>query len=460
MEDKIKILFFNADASGVNYYRTNTPAIQLQRDHSDKFYVDITNELDFNDPKTIDYLKSFHIIHYHRQIVDGADNMLRLKNELSNAGVIMVMDIDDYWYLDKTHPYYASALKDKMHENIIDNLKIADYITTTTEVFKKEIMKITKKDNVSVFANSVDPSWMKQFEDNRKPDSDGLVRISYAGGSSHGNDIEQLRGLVNRLQTDPQTKNKFKIILAGWDTEGFNTETKFNEELKNELDKRGLLNRKTLKEINKADGDIYKVPSISNDLKERFKDNMFTTTKRPINSDESVYLKYEKILTDNYRIIDDEDYMKHLRKYERSDYPNEKTYGRRWTKKANVYAKVLDETDIFIAPLGDNKFNSMKSNLKQVECWTRKIPVVCTDIVTYNVDGVDGRNCFLIPPSKNADKKWFKAIKKLILDENLRKEIGQNLYDDFKEKYHLGHVTNKRANFYENVTKKELLEIA
>jgi hypothetical protein len=43
MSDKKRILFYNLDASGVNYFRTETPAIQLNKDHSDDFFVEILN---------------------------------------------------------------------------------------------------------------------------------------------------------------------------------------------------------------------------------------------------------------------------------------------------------------------------------------------------------------------------------------------------------------------------------
>jgi len=456
MDDRIKILFHNKDAAGVNYFRTNTPAIQLERDHSDKFHVEINSDLDFNDPNVVEYLKGFHIINYHRQLIGGVDNMIKLKNELSAAGVIMVMDIDDYWHLDKTHPFYRASIDQKLHQDIVDNIKLADFVTTTSDLFASEIKKITAKDNVMVFPNSVDPTWMKQFRDKRKPDPDGLVRISYMAGSSHMNDVQQLVGAINRLEADSQTKGKFKIIVAGWDTQGTTTDVKFNEDFGKELQKRRLWDSKMVKAINKSGGDINKIPNVPADLIERFKDNIFHSNKRDIKSVESVYLEYEKILTNNHYLITDKEYLKWLDKFERDTYPNEDRYARRWTRKANIYAEVLNETDISIAPLADNMFNKMKSNLKQVECWSRKIPVVTTDIPPYNVDGVDGVNCVLIPNKKNTDKYWYKALKKLILDEEYRNKIGQGLYDTFSVKYNLKNVTNNRANFYESVIEKKL----
>lgn len=462
MEDKIKVLFHNRDAAGVNYFRTQTPAMELERYHSDKIRVEINSEIDFNKVETIEYLKSFHIIHYHRQLIAGIPNALKLANELKEAGVILIMDIDDYWHLNKSHPYYSISREKKLYEEIVDNLKIADYITTTTDVFAKEIRKHTGKNNITVLYNSIDPDWMKQFKNNWTPDPDGLVRITYMAGSSHKGDVQQLNGAIAKLNNDRQTKRKFKIIVAGWDTAGTTTDIKFNEEFSKTLKHRGLWNRDMVKLVNKHRGDVDKL-SIPQEVKDKFRGKVFNSNQRAINSEESIYLNYEKILTDNYGIINDADYINWLGKFERDTYPNESTYARRWTEKANMYATVLDETDIAIAPLADHDFNHMKSNLKQVECWSRKLPVVCTDVIPYNVHGRHMENCILIPTKnnkggrrKNLDKYWYKYLKKLILEPELRKEIGENLYKEFSDTYHLKNVTDKRAELYDTVVMESL----
>ena len=241
MDGKIRILFHNLDGAGVNYFRTLTPAMELERNHSDEFYVEINPTLDFADPTIIDYLKSFHIIHYHRQFLNDPNQMAQLAIELRQSGTILIVDIDDYWQLHKKHPYYQMSLESNLAAPIIANLKIADYVTTTTDVFADEIRKVTGKDNVKVYYNSVDPIWMKQFQNNWTPDPDGRVRISYMAGSSHMGDIEQLEGVVNVLSSDPELKDKFKIIIAGWDTEGNTTDITFNQEFGTELQKRNML---------------------------------------------------------------------------------------------------------------------------------------------------------------------------------------------------------------------------
>jgi hypothetical protein len=457
MDGKIRILFYNLDGAGVNYFRTQTPAQELERNHSDEFYIEINPQLDFNDPNIIDYLKSFHIIHYHRQFLSDTAQMLGLADELRKSGTILIVDIDDYWKLHKLHPYYSLSQEKQLFIPIIENLKIADYVTTTTDLFASEIKKITGKDNIGVFYNSVDPTWMKQFQNNWKPDPDGLVRITYMAGSSHMVDVQQLETVMNVLDADPQTKGKFKIIIAGWDTQGSTTDITFNQEFAEELQKIGLWTQDVVKSINKTRGDVDQIPHISQELKDKYRDKVFKSEQRDIKSEESVYLVYEKILTDNHKIIDNPDYLQWLMNFERDvTYENEGNFGRRWTQKANTYAQVLNETDIVLAPLADNQFNRMKSNLKQVECWTRKLPIVCSDIPPYNVHGRHMENCVLIPAEKNAHKYWKKYLKKLILDADLRKRLGEQLYEDFKIEYNLAEVTKKRTEFYESVVLNNL----
>jgi len=457
MDGKIRILFYNLDGAGVNYFRTQTPAMELDRNHGDEFYTEINPELDFNDPKTIDYLKTFHIIHYHRQFHPDTQKMIALAAELRKSGTILMVDIDDYWQLHKNHPFYGLAIEKKMHIPIMENLKIADYATTTTDLFAEEIRKVTGKDNVQVFYNSIDPTWMKQFQNNWKPDPDGRVRITYMAGSSHMGDVQQLDGVFNVLNNDWQLKDKFKVIIAGWDTEGNTTDITFNQEFGQELQKLGLWTINNVKIINKSRGDVDQIPKLPKELKDKYRGKVFNSNQRDIKSEESVYLIYEKILTDNHHNIESKDYLEWLGNFERNvKYEDEGNFARRWTQKANTYAQVLDETDIVIAPLADNPFNRMKSNLKQVECWTRKLPIVCSSIPPYDVHGKHMENCVLIPSEKNARKYWQKYLKRLILDADLRKQLGEQLYEDFKVEYNLADVTKKRADFYKAAVMKTL----
>ena len=54
MDGKIRILFYNLDSAGVNYFRTLTPAMEIERNHSDEFYIEINPEIDWNDPNIVE----------------------------------------------------------------------------------------------------------------------------------------------------------------------------------------------------------------------------------------------------------------------------------------------------------------------------------------------------------------------------------------------------------------------
>lgn len=451
MENKIKVLFINRDQYGINYFRSLTPAMEIERNHKN-IVVELNANINITLPETLDYLKSFDIIHYHGYIVESVNKMRTLAHDLKAAGVKLVMDIDDFWIQPDSHPLGKENKSKKTHLAIIEHLKIADYVTTTTEVFAAEIRKITQKDNVVVLANGIDTDWMKQFQNNWKPDSNGLVRIVYMGGSTHLEDLKQLTSVFNILNGDTDTKGKFKVILAGWDTVGVNYATKFNEEFGEELKKLKLWNKKTLDIINKTKGNVDAIPRLPVSIADKYRGNVFTTSKEDKKSIESVYFQYEKILTDNFYIIKDQDYLNWLMNFDKfNKYGVEGNYARRWTQKANIYASVLDEADIVLAPLEDNFFNKMKSNIKQVESITRKLPIVCSDVEPYNVDGKNMENCILIKNAKNSHKDWVKALKKLILDADLRKQLGENLYNDISEKYNLKNVTKTRVDFYEKI---------
>lgn len=456
--DKIKLLFFNRDKGGVNYFRTETPAIQLKYKYSDIFDIELKNEILGKDVDTIfNELKGYDIIHYHRTFVTSLDINLQLINMLKNNGTKLIVDIDDYWILDKTHPLYTYSIETNLKDIAIQNLINADYVTTTTEFFKNEIKKYNK--NVLVLVNSINTDIQPQFKNNNKFDRD-CVNITYIGGSSHLYDVKLLEGTVNMLHNDNSLKNKFKIILGGFDTNGTKTERSLNPDFVKAMQILNLYNNKFISTLKSVNGDLTKIKGLPLQVVELFKNNVFLTKKVDIKPQESVYYEYEKILTDNYKLVgNNPEYINFLNKFLKEKYvhENDVNYVRRWTAKPNEYAKILDETDILLAPLVDNPFNNMKSNLKQVEAMTRKLPIICSDVVPYNVEGVNNHNCILIKNKKNQERDWAKSLKKLILDKDYRNELGNNLYNDFKEKYSLENVTKERVDLYKLVSLKNEL---
>ena len=205
--NKINLLVINNDHSGVDYYRSLTPVMQIQKINPDNLNVEYLKDISTIE-NPFEYLSKFDIIHYHKFIFEDFNTMISLKRELTKT--LLVLDLDDYWFLNKEHPQYYAAIQRKLHEVVMSNIRLADYITTTNDYLANKIKEVSKKDNVYVFENAVNPEFMSQFKDNRVEDENGLVRINYMAGSSHKPDVALLNGVINRLESDTETKGKTK----------------------------------------------------------------------------------------------------------------------------------------------------------------------------------------------------------------------------------------------------------
>jgi len=181
---KIKVLVVPSDRTGVGYYRSTNPHLALENNYPDEFHVDVDYEPDLNN---VEFLKQYDIIHYHRTL-GQYEQMESLVNYFKNLGIISIMDLDDHWAPGPHHPAYHLIKNAKLDEKILANLKVAENITTTTDIFASEISKYNK--NVYVLPNAIDPT-EKQFTPNLEP-SNGRVRIGWLGGSCMTPDTEIL----------------------------------------------------------------------------------------------------------------------------------------------------------------------------------------------------------------------------------------------------------------------------
>lgn len=409
-KQKINILIVPSDRTGVSMFRSVEPHLKLEELFPDEFKIDI----DYN-PKIDDenFIKQYQIIHFHRTL-GPFEQMERRMGDIRKHGVITVLDLDDYWLPTKDHPAYYIIKEQKLDEKIVKNLSLAQYVTTTTKIFADEIKKYNK--NVVVFPNAIDQN-DQQFR--IKPNDDvnpNRVRIGWLGGASHIKDLEILRGVSNKLNTFGYT-DKLQFVLCGFDTRG---------------------------EINKINQETNQVE------------------KRKIKPEETVWKQYEEIVTDNYRIIKDANYLKYLNRYSEDPYDvYDQPYRRIWTKPVTTYATNYNNFDISLAPLEETTFNRVKSQLKVLEAGFFKKPIIAQDFGPYTIDiknayeegkFVNGGNGLLVPSIKN-HKLWYKSIKLLIDNPNFRLDIGEKLYEDVSIKYNLEKVSKDRAEWYKQIVK-------
>jgi glycosyltransferase involved in cell wall biosynthesis len=406
MKEKINVLVLPSDKSGVGKFRSIDPHVHLQNLYPDDFHLDIDYEPKINDPN---YWKKYQIVHVHRNIGSNYDNTPLIIRKLKSLGIIVIVDIDDYWLPTKEHPIHQIIVQQKINEKIVANLKEADYVTTTTDIFANEIRRFNK--NVVVFPNAINP---KEPQFNQPTVESDRIRVGWLGGSSHLHDLMLLQGFTQRNGKD--INDKIQYVICGFDTRG------------------------TVTEINPQTGE---------------------QKRRDILPHETVWAKYEEIFTNNYNLVD-EDYKKFLMEYKEQDYVSNKElpYLRVWTKPVTTYAMNYSKFDISLAPIKNHVFNRMKSQLKVIEAGFYKKALIASEIGPYTIDlkhcmkngnFVDG-NALLVGEQRN-HSDWSKHIKKLVQNPNLITDMGERLYETVKDKYDLNTVTKDRAEFYKSLIK-------
>jgi glycosyltransferase involved in cell wall biosynthesis len=101
--------------------------------------------------------------------------------------------------------------------------------------------------------------------------------------------------------------------------------------------------------------------------------------------------------------------------------------------------------DLAIAPLENNKFNKAKSQCKWLEYSINKIPAVYSK---WFYDKVEECKTGLLADTQ---EEWYEQICLLIEDIELRKQIGQNAYDEVYYKHNVDKNIDKFINFIENL---------
>ena len=410
MANKIKVLVVPDDMGGCRTWRMTWPHAKLDELYGDEFEVTINDHPSWRD---LDYFSSFDILNFHKGLFPDREGFLDCLHYCRSHNIVTIMDIDDYWHLGAQHPQNTQNIALKAPKKTLENLRLVDYVTTTTEIFAKELRRYNK--NVMVFPNAIDtedPQWAPDYS---KKDR---IRFGFVMGSSHEKDMEQFMGTVSKLPKD--VIDKSQIVLCGYDL-------------------RGVVTTVT------PDGKI--------------------SGSRPLRPEESVWYSYEKNVTDNYKKCDPA-YSNFLKRFiPNLQYPNvdDLFYRREWTKDLNSFGNHYNNIDVLLVPLAGNNFNQYKSELKMVEAGFKHKGIVMSNYGPYTIGsksiftkggGIDrSGNCVLIDLNK-AHKDWARVITRLVREPELVTLLQDNLYEHVKERYNLDNVTRKRADWYKEIVKK------
>jgi len=402
---KKRILVLPSDRTGVGKFRSVQPHTYLQQQYPDEFHIDIMYDISIDD---LNFFKNYDIVSFHRSLNTNYEKSREVIGQLKQMGIKTVCDIDDYWMPGMEHPAHAMVVERKFDKIIVNNLREAEWVTTTTDIFANEIRKTVNK-NVHVIPNGIDPE-EPQFKEKTIPSD--KVRFGWLGGSSHLHDLMILDGTFDKIS---DLKDKYRLYICGFDTRG------------------------TVTEIDKATG---------------------TQKQRPILPEETVWAKYEKIFTSNYKYVTEKQ-KEFLMKWKQEEYMDEPDpfYTRVWTAPVTSYAKNYSKFDVSLAPIKNTMFNRMKSQLKVIEAGFYKKAIIASNIGPYTIDikhglnngeFVKGANGLLVDEYKN-HKDWSKFMKKLIENPSWVEDLGEQLYETVNEKYHLKVLSENRRNFYNSL---------
>jgi len=403
---KLKVLVIPPDKHGVGKFRMNDPYIYIQDNYPDDFQID----MGFDVPSNNDYFLNYDIVIFHSFIhqTSHEENIQRI-TWLKNKGIIVIMDIDDLWFVDQRHPMYTHVKMHKIGEKKIEFLKAANYITTTTPIFANTIKTKLKLTNAFVFPNAVNDD-EPQFQAN--PTNSDKIRFGWLGGSSHLHDIDLMKQGIST--THNSFKDKVQFVLCGFDLRG----------------------------------NVHEIDQNTNQVRQR-----------PILPLETVWYQYEKIFTDDYKTLDDE-YKKYLLEFQQIPFNDlDKPYRRVWTQEITKYASNYNTFDVSLAPLVETEFNANKSQLKVIEAGFHKKAIIASETTPYTLDLIsavdegkfnDKGNALLVNTKRN-HKEWAKHMKRLVENPNMIEDLGNRLYETVKDTYSLKKVCHDRVQFLKTI---------
>jgi len=394
---RILLVTNHKHVTGITYYRQLVPHYHLKNKYP-KFECSQYTTID---QLTDKHLEKFDMIQFSR-FPSQAGQSLRMVERCKKKGLKVVLDIDDWWKLDSFHfsaPVYKERYITQQVEEFIGEV---DYVTCTTEILADKIRPLNP--NVTVLPNAIDPEQKQyQIRDIASP----RIRFGWIGGVFHQQDLYLLYESLKRLWSDWKLRGKWQLVLAGFNI------------------------------------DMTKMENLQG----------AAFLKRVVHEP---YVQYEALMTNRLHQKSWGDMPEYYADYLKTFSPlmehigYDQPYRRVWSRNSLNYVQGYNEMDVCLVPLKDTEFNGCKSELKIIEAgFMNKIAIV-SNVNPYKNDCIHNDNCLVVNPGRD-HIDWYVAIRRLILDKELREELRQNLQNDMLERYHIDVIGKKRYKFYKTI---------
>lgn len=200
--------------NGISYHRLIKPFEFLQRDYGFKVtFFDNFQSLGSFSFSDYDYLV------FNRSMGYSMNEEVQIINQFKEAGVKIILDIDDYWHLPEHHTIRWREDLDYhvWQSNILANIRLADYLITSTEVLYDHLCKIKNPQTKIVLAKNAIDYYEEQWVKEEVWKNESRVRIGYAGSTTHHMDLEPLRPVCQRINANKNLRRSIKWHLFGVD---------------------------------------------------------------------------------------------------------------------------------------------------------------------------------------------------------------------------------------------------
>lgn len=190
----MKILCIWESVTGVEYHRIIKPLCRAMIDamtYDDKsLAIDLCAEPSKNGAPD---LRLYDLVIFNRWLEKAHTPIMEfmIKNNVS-----YVIDIDDYWKLDHSHPVRKVYKKHNLSNVIPEAIEKAAGVTVSTPALLEYVKPLNK--HVCVIPNALDTTdeqWNKPKEAHEKK------RVAFIGGATHKQDLNMIREAVEQVRS-------------------------------------------------------------------------------------------------------------------------------------------------------------------------------------------------------------------------------------------------------------------
>ena len=149
---------------------------------------------------TDEELETYDILHSSYSFMNDFQ-----KERLKRLNVKLIIDVDDYWMVDRFHELYNIYKEDDRTKIIRDIMRSADAITTTTSVLAEKIKPYC--DKVGVFTNTLQKD---DYSNNRVNE---VPYMAWIGGGNHTADLMLIQHLQKGIKVPVYVPENYRKVF-------------------------------------------------------------------------------------------------------------------------------------------------------------------------------------------------------------------------------------------------------